>query len=130
MADRLLQTPRPRHFEPGKPVFPTNLISTNVDPSLDIFIGKKSWLLFHKLDANVVDWLQKDVDEWKDNAEFKRIEADLHDLKVVNDFAEWRIKDIEEYANVAKDSAHRDSILLVATDHRGVFQDLRKTSLQ
>ena len=53
----------------------------------------------------------------------------VRDLKVVNDLAERCIKDIQEYANLAKDSVHRDNILLFVSDHRGVFQDLRKQAL-
>ena len=127
MADRLLQTRRPLTFKPGKPAFPTTLMSAN--PSMEIFIGPKSWLLFHKLDADVA-WLEKDVEVWKDDEEFQRIEHILHDLKVVNDLAERCVKDVEDFANAAKDPVHRDNILLVATDHRGVFQDLRKAALQ
>ena len=52
------------------------------------------------------------------------------DLKVVNDLAERCIKDIQEYANIAKDSDRREDILLVVSDHRGVFQDLRKQALR
>ena len=53
----------------------------------------------------------------------------LTDLKVVNDLAERCVKDVEDYANTSKDPEHRDNILMVATDHRGLFQDLRKGSL-
>ena len=51
-------------------------------------------------------------------------------LKVVNDCAEHCIKDITEYANAAKDSEYGEDILVVATDHRRVFQDLRKQAIQ
>ena len=54
----------------------------------------------------------------------------LSDLKVVNDLAERCIKDIQNYADLTKDSKYRNDILRIATDHRGVFQDLRKGALR
>ena len=54
----------------------------------------------------------------------------FHDLKVVNNLAEHCVKDMEEFINFSKDEEHRKNILFVAADHRKVFQDLRKSSLQ
>ena len=126
MAAQLMRFPNTGNFEPGKPVFPTELMVQN--PRLDTFVGPRSWLLFHILNANGV-WLQRDVDEWDSDVEYTRMHACLRDLKVVNDLAERCIKDIQEYADLAKDSQYREDILIVATDHRGVFQDLRKRAL-
>ena len=98
------------------------------NPRLETFVGPRSWLLFNKLNANGV-WLQMDVSDWESDAEYIRMKACLRDLKVVNDLAERCIKDIQEYADLAKDSQYREDILIVATDHRGVFQDLRKRAL-
>ena len=50
-------------------------------------------------------------------------------LKVVNDLAERCVSAIQTYRDMAQDSKHRDEILLVASDHRSVFQDLRKQAL-
>ena len=55
--------------------------------------------------------------------------ACIEQLKVVNDLAERCIKDIQEYADLAKDSRYQEDILVVASDHRGIFQDLRKQAL-
>ena len=54
------------------------------------------------------------------------MEAIIKDLKVVNDLEEHCIKDIQEFADLAKDSQYREDILIVTTDHKGVFQDLQK----
>ena len=126
MAEKLLSIRRPKSFRPSKPTFPTDLMSN--DPTLDVFIGPKSWLIFEKLNANG-EWLEDDVEDWQDNEEYGRMKHLLMDLKVVNDLAERCVKDVEEYANASKDPEHRDNILLVATDHRGLFQDTRKGSL-
>ena len=54
----------------------------------------------------------------------------LCDLKVVNDLAERCVKDMQTYADLSKDSKYRDDILIVASDNRGVFSDLRKRALR
>ena len=56
----------------------------------------------------------------------KRMKAIIKYLKVVNDLAERYIKDIQECADLAKDSHYREYILILATGYRGVFQDLWK----
>ena len=127
MANQLLLCPRPNSFSPAKPVFNTDLMTDQ--PTLDSFIGPRSWILFHKLSASGL-WLNKDVEEWPEDEEYKRIETFLHDLKVVNDLAERCVGAVQTYRNMAKDSVHREEILLVASDHRGVFNDLRKQALR
>ena len=49
-----------------------------------------------------------DVSDWESDAEYIRMNACLRDLKVVNDLAERCIKDIQEYADLAKDSQYRE----------------------
>ena len=93
MANKLFAIPRPPLFKSGKPRFPLNQMSPR--PSLDSFIGKRSWLIFHKLDA-VGDWLQLDVHDWSENDEYQRMRLFLSDLKVVNDLAERCVKDMQE----------------------------------
>ena len=98
------------------------------NPRLDSFVGPKSWLLFNKLNAGGA-WLQLEVDQWNSDVEYARMKNCLEDLKVVNDLAERCIKDIQEYADLAKDSQYKEDILIVATDHRAAFQDLSKRAL-
>lgn len=123
MADQLRLFPRPATFAPGKPKFSIELTTDN--PSLNAFLGERSWLLFDKLNAHGT-WLEKDPNEWDDDTEFLRMKECIRDLKVVNDLAGRCVKDTQDYANLAE---HRDDILMVATDHRSVFQDLRKQAL-
>jgi hypothetical protein len=127
MANRLLLSPRPPAFAPGKPLFPVNLMIAN--PPLDSFIGVRSWLLFEKLQADGA-WLENEPEVWNYDTEYQRMKECVKDLKVVNDLAERCIKDIQEYADLANDSKYREDILLVVSDHRGVFQDLRKQALR
>ena len=69
--------------------------------------------------------MSSEVAEWSNDDECKMMLSILKDLKAVNDLAQRCIKDIQEYT----DFPHRDNMLLVVSDHRGVFQDLRKQSL-
>ena len=126
-AIKLCSQANPRNFTPAKPKFPKNLLTN--DPHLESFIGPKSWLLFDKLGANGA-WLNTDPGEWLSDEEYQRMSNFIRDLKVVNDLAERCVKDIQDYKNTANDAVHRDEILTVASDHRGVFQDLRKQSLR
>ena len=128
IAESLLAVPRPATFSAGKPAFPSPELMT-ANPSLHTFVGERSWLVFHKLGA-VGQWLHGGVTGWSDTDEYKMMHNVFKDLKVVNDLAERCIKDIQEYANIAKDSDRREDILLVVSDHRGVFQDLRKQALR
>ena len=84
---------------------------------------------FQKIKCNG-DWLTSDVELWKDDPEYQTMMSILVDLKVVNDVAERCVKDVETYADLAKDSKYREDILIVATDHRGTLQDLRKRALR
>ena len=122
MADKLLQTRRPPTFQIGKPVFPVDLMCAS--PQLDSFIGERSWLIFDKL-AGIANWLRLNVDQRDSDPEYLRLREVL-DLKVVNDLAERCVKDVQDYAKLARDSKHHEDILMVVSDHRGVFNDLRK----
>ena len=127
MATRLCSFERPITFPPRKPIFYPDLLTD--EPALETFIGPRSWLLFHKLDAAGL-WLEGEPEHWKEDQEFIRMESFLKELKVVNDLAERCVKDVQEYKDATKDPEHRDEILLVATDHRPVFKDLSKKALQ
>ena len=129
MASKLLTYPRTIAIPPGKPLFPVDMMTGNVAPGLRAFVNEKSWLLFNILGTNG-PWLMADVTQWKEDNEYVFMFNCVRDLKVTNDCAERCIKDITEYANAAKDSKYREDILMVATDHRGVLQDLRKDALQ
>ena len=84
MADQLRLFPRPATFAPGKPKISIELTTDN--PSLDAFLGERSWLLFDKLNAHGT-WLEKDPNEWDDDTELLRMKEYIRDLKVVNDLA-------------------------------------------
>ena len=126
MANSILEIPKADEYNVGKPRFPTELMQNN--PLMYTFIGERSSIVFHKLEANG-EWLNTPVNEWDRDEEYDAIKTLLKDLKVVNDPAERCMKDIQEYCNLTTDPSYREDILLVATDHRGGFQDMRKQYL-
>ena len=125
MARKLLSTNPPPVWQTGKPSLPDQFPPK---PKLQNLIGERSWLVFHLLRIGTA-WLRRPVSRWRDDAEYVRVGDFLKDLQVVNDTAERCIKDVTEYAYLAKDSAHREDILLVVSDHRHVIQDIRKQAL-
>ena len=127
MADTLIGIPKPVDFETGKPRFPIERMG--YDQHLKSFIGERSWLFFDKLYANG-EWLREPVDDWDSDDEYVRMRDILRDLKVVNDPAERCIKDIQEYCDLTMDPTYKEDILVVATDQRDIFQDLRKDALK
>lgn len=58
-----------------------------------------------------------------------RIKGSLHVLKVVNDLAEQCVKDIQEYADLAKDSHYQRGYTYCGKDHRVVLKHLRERAL-
>ena len=116
MATRLHNTPRPQNFATGKPEFPTGIITANI-PTMEQFIGPKSWLLFHLLGNNGA-WLTMPPDQWSTNQEYNNMRDIVTKLEVVNDVAERGVKDIQDYADAARDGAYRERIILVSNSHR------------
>ena len=101
MKSWMCSFPNHGYYEAVKPVFPVDIMVEN--RRLDSFVSPKSWVIFNTLNANGT-WLQKHVDKWDVDEKYGRMKECLYDLKVVNDLAEQCIKDIQEYAELAKDS--------------------------
>lgn len=85
-------------------------------------------MIFNKRNANDV-WLQNNENKWNAYERYVRMKESQCDLKVVNDLANPRIKDIQEYVDLTKGSQCEKDMIIVAADHRGVFKDLRKSEL-
>ena len=125
VADKLLQTDPPDEWRTGKPDMPQVLPDK---PRLQDLVGSRSHLFFHNLRVGT-NWLRRPVRVWRTDPEYVRIKTYLKDLKVVNDIAEQCIKDITEYADMVKDSVHRDEVLLNVMEHRGQFKDITRQGL-
>ena len=95
VASRLLATPRPDHFSPGKPALPRDFWPEGGEmPSLANFVGPNSWLLPTLLgltDENM-EWLQLDVGHWELMSSYRRFASLVSNLPVVNDPAERATK--------------------------------------
>ena len=55
---------------------------------------------------------------WEEQEDYRNMAAVVTNLAVVNDAAECRVKDVQDYANAARDGAHRGRIVLVSNSHR------------
>ena len=132
LATMLLNTPRPNVFATGKPGQPAfNSVArllTNDKPSLGAFVTERSWLLFSLLGSQT-NWLQDDPAVWPDSVEYENCQRFCKELEVVNDPAERAVKAVQETANMTRDPAHRDAVVVVMCDHRGRVANLRKTNL-
>ena len=95
---------------------------------LSKFVSKRSWLLFHLVDIDC-GWLQDDPETWDANADYVHFKSFCQDMLVVNDAAERAVKDVQEYAHITRDPAHRDSVIVVANDHRRRIMHFRKDNL-
>ena len=110
-------------FEPGKPSFQVDLLDAHA--TLASFIGPKSWLLFKLLGKDGA-WLNLPVEEWDENIDYTQMCSVIQDLAVVNDTAERSVKDVEEFANSARDGDKRGKIVTVAGSHRIKIPEFKK----
>ena len=118
LALTLLNTPRPDNFttwKPGQPKFDPVAAHLGDDrPLLAVFVTERSWLLFH-LPKSRAEWLGDDLDTWHDNDDYIRCQLLCLDIEVVNDAAEWPVKDVTDTAQLTNDPAQRDTIIVVLT---------------
>ena len=119
--------PRPNVFvigKPGQPDFnPIAIHLTDDKPSLAAFINARSWLLFAHLDSEA-EWLSDDPAIMTDNEDYNRCKMFCQDLEVVNHSAECAVKDVADCANMTHDPAHRNTVIIVRSDHRGQVENL------
>ena len=97
-------------------------------PLLAAFVTERSWLLFHFLESRA-EWLGDDLDTWHDNDDYIHCQLLCLDMEVVNDAAERAVKDVTDTAQLTRDPAHRDTIIVVRSDHCGRVANLRKNNL-
>ena len=127
MANTLLQHERPAVFSPQKPVFPpTELLD---ESSLSIYVGPRSWLLFELLHHRG-DWLHEPISDWENFDEYLKMAQVVAEIAVVNDTAERGVKDIEDYANKAKDGVKRQNMVLVSNSHRSKIPEFKKNEME
>ena len=132
MVAAMISAGRPQHFHPGKPVTKPHLLrGRNPDaPQLHEFIGSRSWLLFHLLEVGV-EWMQLPPAEWSESHDFRKFEAYVRNLHVVNDAAERAVKDVSDFADYSQDPDRRDDVVRVVNSHRELhdFKHLTKAQI-
>ena len=113
MATNLRASPRPLHFQLGKPNFKAQLILLGQNVSLAELTGPRLWLIVHLLQIDNA-WLATPPYTWTQNQKYQAMSAIINDIAVANDAAERARKDIQDYANTARDDEHRGQIILVS----------------
>ena len=115
--------------KPGEPDFhPVAALMRGPKPLLSAFITDRSWLFFDLIAANT-DWMTEEPCRWPLNEDYIYQRDFCRDIQVVNDAAERAVKDVQDYAKVTRDPVLRDTVILVANDHRGRITNLRKNQL-
>ena len=127
MSQKLLAQPRPDSFMPGKPHFPRP--SVFKDGTLASFVGPHSWLLMDLL-GGCGGWLLLHPSQWSADEEFRRLRTVVKELVIVNDAAERGVKDIQDYANAARDGERRGRIVTVVSSHHAAAPTLTKQELK
>ena len=133
MAAALRQVNRPARFATGKPGQPNfNPVAAHLGPQrphLSSFVTERSWLLFALLGVNELDWLDQPPLTWINHPSYQYLHNFCKDLQVVNDPAERAVKDVQDFAQMTRDPADQDNVILVANDHRGRVACFRKGNL-
>lgn len=94
IACKLLEYQKPLRFVPGKPVFPVlnDVYRIETKPDLGMFVGPRSWLLFHLLQIEDLEWLHCPPSEWDLYAGYQKFQLYVRKTHCVNDPAERAIK--------------------------------------
>ena len=75
-------------------------------------------------------WLKEPPIPWTGYDEYVRLSSSwVNQLQVVNDAVERAVKNAQEIAEVTRDLAHHDNVILVMNDHRGHVANLGKRNL-
>ena len=76
-----------------------------------------------------LEWLGHHPSIWVQYPSYQYLQEFIWDVQVVNDAAKWAVIDVQDFAQMTGDPAHGDDIILVALDHRGIVERLRKDNL-
>ena len=108
----------------GKPILP--IVKKNT--KLVNLVGCRSWFFFSSLNSEG-EWLQKTVDEWPNDPNYKKLHDFSKNVKVVNDTAERWVKLIQDYMNFVKDENMKQDLIQAIEQHRSMLKDFDKKSL-
>ena len=121
----------PQDFSAGKPVMkPELLLRRDPEaPQLHEFVGRRSWLIFHLFNLNVV-WMELPPAQWDMNAEYNQFKNIVDNLNVVNDSAERAVKDVSDFADYSQNRIRRDDVVRVVNSHRELYDFTNMTKEQ
>lgn len=129
IADSMLGFVNPHVFAPGKPAFPRQQFQHQEDVALPTLVGPKSWELFDLLGDDGA-WLAQPPQLWDTHPGYRSMATVVHNLEVVNDAAERGVKDVQDYANTARDGVQRGRIALVSASHRIKVPEFLKNEME
>lgn len=100
------------------------------EKNIDEFISQGSLKLFSRF--NIDDgFLQNDPVSWESSPSFLNGKQIINSLKIVNDTAERAVKLMEEYnSTLTLDEEQKQFILKCVQEHRKIFPDCKKSTLQ
>ena len=124
----LLACQQPNPFPTGKPQFPNNRLFRGA-PTLASFVGPNSYLVFHLLGMDH-GWLALPPPAWLADQRYQEMADVINSISVVNDTAERCVKNVQDFANAARDGAHRGRIILVANSHRVKIPTFTKNEME
>ena len=85
--------------------------------------------MFHLFDVGAA-WLDVPPALWPEDPDYVAMHSIVKELAVVNDCAERSIKDIQDYANAARDGDYGGDIILVSASHRIKVQSFLKNEME
>ena len=100
------------------------------DPKLKVFVGPRSWLLFHLLHVSDPEWLNLPADTWESDNGYLAMNEIVMDLPVTNDTAERAVKKVTDYADSTEDGGKRGKIVSVAAWHHTKMSGYTKDDLE
>ena len=128
VSTAMINVQQPNAFPLGKPIFPNNRLYRG-NPSLADFVGANSYLPFHLLGIDP-GWLALPPPQWITDERYRQMAQVMKSLSVVNDTAERCVKNVQDFANAARDGQHRGRIILVANDHRVKIPTFLKNTME
>ena len=109
--------------KPGKPVFPK--ITGDVVPTLVELVGQDSWAFFRILRIPPA-FLQKPVEEWESDCDFKAGKHIVSHLSVANDGAERGVKICSDFLESSKNEDNFQNFLQVVENYQKVRPNMPK----
>ena len=86
------------------------------EPHIGTFCGPNSHLLFQLINADN-GWLALPPAAWQGDPCYIQMASVVLNLSVVNDTADRCVKDVQDFANTARDGEYHDRIVLVSNSH-------------